>query len=270
MSEHDMNDVPTPPFPPVDGLLTGRVAIVTGAGQGVGEGIAASMARAGATVLLAARRADTGEPAAERIRAAGGAAEFVRCDVTVPADVEAAVAAAVERHGRLDTMVHNAVSPPGVPRPIQDVDDETIALQIATSTTAAFLCARAAFPHLRTDHGSLILLTSPAGIEGSGNLPLYGAVKGAQRGLLKSLALEWGPAGVRVNAIAPVAWTPAMDVATAANPTLEARLRARTPLQRIGDPTDDIGPVAVFLASPLSRHMTGQTLAVDGGRYLGL
>ncbi|MFT5202895.1 MAG: NAD(P)-dependent dehydrogenase (short-subunit alcohol dehydrogenase family) [Candidatus Aldehydirespiratoraceae bacterium] len=265
-----MSTVPTPPLPTVAGLLTGRVAIVTGAGQGVGEGIAASMAAAGAAVVIAARRAETGEPAAERIRANGGTAVFERCDVTNRADVDAAVAAAIAQFDRLDTMVHNAVSPPGPPRPIQEIDDETIALQIATSTTASFHCAQAAFPHLQADYGSLILLTSPAGIEGSGNLPLYGAVKGAQRGLLKSLAREWGPAGVRVNAIAPVAWTPAMDTATAANPTLEARLRGRTPLQRIGDPTDDIGPVAVFLASSLSRHMTGQTLAVDGGRYLGL
>lgn len=270
MSTDGMSTDPLPPTPPVDGLLADRVAIVTGAGQGVGEGIAASLARAGAAVVIAARRAANGEPAAEAIRAEGGRAMFVRCDVTERADVDAAVVAAVAEWGRLDVMVHNAVSPPGPPRPIQEIDDETIALQIATSTTAAFHCAQAAFPHLRADHGALILLTSPAGIEGSGNLPLYGAVKGAQRGLLKSLAREWGPHGVRVNAIAPVAWTPAMDTATAANPTLEARLRARTPLGRIGDPTDDIGPVAVFLASPLSRHMTGQTLAVDGGRYLGL
>ncbi|MEQ8840514.1 MAG: SDR family oxidoreductase [Acidimicrobiales bacterium] len=261
---------PNPPLPHLAGLLDGRVAIVTGAGQGVGEGIAAAMAAAGATVLIAARRAETGEPAAARIRDAGGTAQFVRCDVTERADVDHAVATAIADHGRLDVMVHNAVSPPGPPRQIQDVDDETIALQIATSTTAAFHCAQAAFPYLRADYGTFILLTSPAGIEGSGHLPMYGTVKGAQRGILKSLAREWGPAGVRVNAIAPVAWTPAMDVATEANPTLEARLRGRTPLQRIGDPTDDIGPVAVFLASPMARHMTGQTLAVDGGRYLGL
>ena len=261
---------PVPPLPPLAGLLQDRVAIVTGAGQGVGEGIATAMALAGASVIIAARRAETGEPAAAGIREAGGRAEFVRCDVTDRDDIDAAVATAVDRFGRLDVMVHNAVSPPGPPRPIQDVDDATIAAQIATTTTASFHCAQAAFPHLRADYGSLILLTSPAGIEGSGNLPLYGAVKGAQRGLLKSLAREWGPHGVRVNAIAPVAWTPALVTATKANPALEARLLERTPLQRLGDPTDDIGPVAVFLASALSRHMTGQTLAVDGGRYLGL
>lgn len=254
----------------MSGLLEDRVAVVTGAGQGVGEGIAAAMAEAGAAVVIAARRADNGEPAAQAIRDRGQRALFCRCDVTDRADVDAAVAAALDRWGRLDTMVHNAVSPPGPPRPIQEVDDETIAAQIATSTTATFHCAQAAFPELRANSGSLILLTSPSGIEGSGHLPVYGAVKGAQRGLLKSLAREWGPHKVRVNAVAPVAWTPAMDVATEANPTLQARLIGRTPLGRIGDPTADIGPVAVFLASELARHMTGQTLAVDGGRYLGL
>ena len=261
---------PTPPTASLGGLLEGRVAIVTGAGQGVGQGIAEALATAGASVVIAARRVETGEPVAAGIRAEGGDAVCVRCDVGDGDDVDAVVAATVDRHDRLDIMVHNAVSPPGPPRPIQTIDDDTIAAQIATTTTASFHCARAAFPHLAADYGTLILLTSPAGIEGSGNLPLYGCVKGAQRGLLKSLAREWGPRGVRVNAIAPVAWTPAMDEATAANPTLEARLRGRTPLQRIGDPAADIGPVAVFLASPMSRHMTGQTLAVDGGRYLGL
>lgn len=265
-----MSEFPSPPSADVAGMLAGRVAIVTGAGQGVGQGIAEALAAAGAAVVIAARRTETGEPVAAGIRETGGDATCVRCDVGVEADVAATVAATVERHGRLDIMVHNAVSPPGPPRPIQEIDEATIAAQIATSTTASYLCARTAFAHLTADFGTMILLTSPAGIEGSGNLPLYGCVKGAQRGLLKSLAREWGPAGVRVNAIAPVAWTPAMDDATAANPTLEARLRGRTPLQRIGDPAADIGPVAVFLASPLSRHMTGQTLAVDGGRYLGL
>ena len=173
-------------------------------------------------------------------------------------------------HGRLDIVVHNAVSPPGPPAPVQDVDPDIITAQIATSTTAAHLFARAAHPHLVLSGGSFILLTSPAGMEGSGNLPIYATVKAAQRGILKSLAREWGADGIRVNAIAPVAWTPALTTATEANPTLQARLEARTPLGRIGDPETDIGPVAVFLASGMARHMTGQTLAVDGGRYLGL
>lgn len=254
----------------MSGLLDGRVAIVTGAGQGVGEGIARALAHAGATVVIAARRAANGEPAAEAIRERGGQASFVRCDVTDEADVAAAVDHAITAHGRLDIVVHNAVSPPGPPAPVQDVDPTIIDAQIATSTTAAFLLARASHPHLAANGGSFLLLTSPAGMEGSGNLPIYATVKAAQRGLLKSLAREWGSDGIRVNAIAPVAWTPALVTATDANPTLQARLEARTPLGRIGDPETDIGPVAVFLASDMARHMTGQTLAVDGGRYLGL
>ena len=254
----------------MSGLLDGRVAIVTGAGQGVGEGIARALAGAGAAVVIAARRAENGEPAVATIRDRGHEASFVRCDVTVEADVVAAVDHAVAEHGRLDIVVHNAVSPPGPPAPVQDVDPDIITAQIATSTTAAHLFARAAHPHLVLSGGSFILLTSPAGMEGSGNLPIYATVKAAQRGILKSLAREWGADGIRVNAIAPVAWTPALTTATEANPTLQARLEARTPLGRIGDPETDIGPVAVFLASGMARHMTGQTLAVDGGRYLGL
>ena len=251
-------------------LLERRVAIVTGAGQGIGEGIARALAAAGASVVIAARRAENGEPAAAAIRQRGDAARFVRRDVTNAWSVGACVEETVEVHGRLDIVVHNAVSPPGPPTAIQDIDPDVIDAQIATSTTAAYLLAHAAHPHLTVTNGSFVLLTSPAGMEGSGNLPVYATVKGAQRGLLKSLAREWGSDGVRVNAIAPVAWTPALVDATDANPTLRPRLEARTPLGRIGDAELDVGPVAVFLASDMARHMTGQTLAVDGGRYLGL
>ena len=250
--------------------LAGQVAIVTGAGQGVGAGIAAALAGAGAAVVVATRRASTGEPAAAAIRAAGHDAVFIRCDVTHGDDVQAAVTAAVERFGGLDVVVHNAVSPPGPPRPVQFTDDDVIAAQIATSTTAAYYCARASLAHLRRRPGSMILLTSPAGVEGSANLPVYATVKAAQRGILKSLAREWGPYGVRVNAIAPVARTPAMDAAVAANPALEERLAGRTALGRIGDATADIGPVAVFLASDAAGYITGQTIVADGGGFLGL
>ena len=227
-------------------LLNNKVAMVTGAGQGVGEGIARALAYAGAAVMIAARRANNGVPAASAIQQHGGTAAFVRCDVTNRAAVDTAVAATVDRFGGLDVMVHNAVSPPGPPAPIQDIADSLIEAQIATAVTATFHCAQASLRHLRERGGSLILLTSAAGIEGSANLPLYATVKGAQRGILKSLAREWGPFGVRVNAIAPVAQTRAMTDAFAANPTLQARLNARTPLGRMGDPETDIGQLRCF------------------------
>ncbi len=250
--------------------LEGQVAMVTGAGQGVGAGLAGALAGAGAAVVVATRRAVTGEPVAASIRAAGHKAVFVRCDVTNADDVNAAVQLAVKRFGGLDVMVHNAVSPPGPPCPLQQTNSDTIPAQIATATTATYLCARASLAQLRRKPGCMILLTSPAGVEGSGNLPVYATVKAAQRGILKSLAREWGPFGVRVNAIAPVARTPAMHAAALANPGLEERLADRTALRRVGDAFADIGPVAVFLASDNARYVTGQTIVADGGGFLGL
>jgi len=251
-------------------LLEGRVAIVTGAGGGVGRGIAQAMAAHGATVVIAARRVETGEPVADEIRAAGGEAVCIRTDVTERADLAACVAATVERYGRLDTFVHNALASTDAPGRIQDIGAGHWDDMVRTAVRASFDAAQVAFPHLRAVGGSLILVTSAAGVEGSAYLPVYGMVKAAQRGLGKSLAREWGPDGVRVNLLGPVAMTPAMERAYRENPVLEQRLVQRTPLRRIGDPTTDIGPAVVLLASDLARFVTGQTLMVDGGGYLGL
>ena len=125
-------------------------------------------------------------------------------------------------------------------------------------------------PQLRERSGTLILITSAAGVEGSPYIPAYGVVKAAQRGLAKSLAREWGPLGIRVNCIGPVAWSPAMERSAEGSPVfLEGRLLDRTPLRRIGEPEADIGPVAVFLASDMSRYVTGQTIIADGGGFTG-
>jgi 3-oxoacyl-[acyl-carrier protein] reductase len=250
-------------------LLEGRTVVVTGAGGGVGEGIALACAEHGAAVVIAARRTETGDPVAEAIRARGGRALSVRCDVSVAGDVHAAVEAAVAEFGRLDAMVHNALAPVGPPHGIEDVPDETFRSMMNTAVRASYLCATAAYPHLRANRGSLLLLTSAAGVEGSPYIPAYGLVKAAQRGMAKSLAREWGPDGVRVNCIGPVAMTPAMEVAAKDSPVFtDGLLVNRTALRRIGDPEADIGPVAVFLLSDLARYMTGQTLIVDGGGFM--
>jgi 3-oxoacyl-[acyl-carrier protein] reductase len=252
-------------------LLGGKTAIVTGAGQGVGEGIARALAAAGADVVIAARRVETGEAAAEAIRARGHSAICLACDVAERADVDRVVARTVARFGRLDVMVHNALSPVGPLAEVQDAADETWDALLRTGVRASFSCAQAAFAHLRArPNSSYLLITSPAGIEGSGDRAIYGAVKAAQRGFAKSLAREWGPHGIRVNLIGPVAMTPALEKAYTANPQLEARLIGRTPLRRVGDPEADIGSVAVFLASELARFVTGQTIISDGGGFLGL
>jgi NAD(P)-dependent dehydrogenase (short-subunit alcohol dehydrogenase family) len=254
----------------VSGLLDEKTVVVTGAGGGIGEGIALACASAGANVVVAARRRETGDPVAAEIERRGGTALSLRCDVTVRADVEAVVDSTVARFGALDCMVHNALAPVGPPGTIEDVSDDTWRSMMGTAVRASYLCATAAYPHLVASGGTLILIASAAGVEGSPYLPAYGMVKAAQRGFAKSLAQEWGPDGIRVNCIGPVAMTPAMEVAAENSPVFtDGLLIGRTPLRRIGNPEADIGPVAVFLASDLARYMTGQTLMVDGGSFTG-
>lgn len=252
----------------MSGDLTGRAVVVTGAGGGVGMGIALACAAAGADVVVAARRTETGDPVAAEIERRGGRARSLRCDVTRADDVQTAVDTAVAEFGGLHCMVHNALAPVGEPRPVTDVDDDTFRAMMGTAVRASYLCASVAYPHLVASGGSLILLASAAGVEGSPYLPAYAMVKAAQRGLAKSLAKEWGPAGVRVNCIGPVAMTPAMEVVAETSPVFtDGLLVGRTPLRRIGDPEADIGPVAVFLAGDGARYVTGQTLMVDGGGF---
>lgn len=248
-----------------------RTAIVTGAGQGVGRGIALALAEAGYAVVVAARRAETGEAVAEEVRARGVPGLCLETDVTDPAAVHATVERTVDELGALDVMVHNALRAPS-PHRMESVGlDEWDELS-RTAVWGSFFCARSAHPHLKASEGGgrLVLVTSPAGVEASAGLPLYGPVKAAQRAMIKSLAREWGPDGITVNGIAPVAVTPALEKAFAENPDLRPRIEARTPLRRLGDPELDIGGVVVFLSSRAAGYVTGQTIVCDGGSFTGL
>src|SRR4051794_28732854 len=162
--------------------LAGRTAIVTGAGQGVGEGIARRLAAEGANVVVAARRADTGEPVAAAIRAAGGSAVCIATDVSSRRSVDACVASTVERFGSLQIMVHNAFRG-GIPHRLEEADLDTHWPHMSrTGVWAVLYCGQAAWPHLRASgaNGRFIILTSPSGIEGSANIPLYSPVKAAE------------------------------------------------------------------------------------------
>lgn len=252
--------------------------MVTGAGQGVGEGIARRLAAEGARVVIAARRAMTGEPVAEAIRRDGGEAICIVTDVAESTSIEACVNETVEHFGRLDIMVHNAFTG-GRPHRLEEADLAVHWEAMSrTAVWASLVCARTAFSHLvassqrplGTGAGRLILVTSPSGVEGSANIPLYSAAKAAQRSIAKSLAREWGPHGVTVNCLGPVAGSPALIQAFERNPALQSAIEARTPLGRVGDVTSDIGSVALFLASDDAAFVTGQTVICDGGSFLGL
>ena len=251
-------------------MLSGRTVLVTGASQGVGRGLALAAGSAGAAVLVTARNLAAAESVAAEIRDRGhhDAAAF-RCDVTARAEVEAAIAEASTRFGRLDAVVHNATSRfSGRPTLPEDITDEDWNDQVAVGLRGAYYCAQAAFPALKASGGAFIVLVSNAGIEGSLPLPVYSAIKGAQRGMVKSLAREWGPDGVRVNALAPVAMTPAMADFFAAQPQAREHIEFGSALRRVGDSETDIGHALNFLIGTDSAFITGQTLVVNGGAFL--
>ena len=248
------------------GALAGRTIVVTGAGGGVGRGIALACAARGAHLVIASPR-ENGEQTAQLIAMRGGSAVWVRCDVTVRADIEETIA----RAERLDAFVHNATSRrSSEPDLVEEISEECWADHASVTLRASYHCAQLALPKLRETRGALVLMTSPAGMEGSRMLPAYGMVKGALRGFAKSLAREWGPLDVRVNLVSPLALTPAMENAIREDPPLADRLARRVPLGRLGDPETDIGAAVAFLVGPDSSYVSGQTMVVDGGRFMGL
>ncbi|MCD9624765.1 SDR family NAD(P)-dependent oxidoreductase [Rhabdothermincola salaria] len=268
----DSGAAPSPTELGIDGLLDGRVVLVTGAAAGVGRGVALAAAAAGATVGLGVRRPEGGEAVAAEIATLGGPPAMVlRGDVTDPDQVRGSVEDLVAAHGRLDAVVHNATSN----RSSEPVELETASLDLwqehaSVALTAAFRLARVAHPHLARSRGAYLLMVSPAGIDGSGPLGFYSMVKAGQRGFVKALAREWGPDGIRVNGVAPLAVTPALENRFTVDPSMHERLRALIPLGWFGDPAADIGPPSVFLCSDAARYVTGQTLVVSGGRFTGL
>lgn len=255
------------------GLLDGRTVFITGAGAGLGRGTALAAADAGAHVVVTSL-SENGRDTAAEIADRGGVATWIACDVSDQDAVGAAVERAVELTGRLDGMVHNAFA-----RPRWDVDGarelerfplELWEHEVSVSLRGAYFCALAAFPHLVASKGRLILLTSAGGIEGDRDKPAYGACKGALRAMTKSLAREWGPLGVTVNAVSPFATSPSFERGWKENPKAKEVTQRLTALHRLGEAEQDVAPPIVFLLSDLSRYVTGTTLMADGGRYLAL
>lgn len=254
-----------------NGLLDGKVAVVTGASSGIGRGIALAFAEQGAAVVVADRQAEPregGTPTAEAITAGGGTATFARCDVTDGDDVDRALDAA-EQLGGLDVLVNNA----GILRPgpflefSMDAFDETMAVNVRAVFQA---CQAAARRMVAGRGGSIVNLSSYAGFQGSAGIAAYAASKGAVRLLTYALADELGPHGVRVNAIHPGLIDTAINhidvpvLDEAGEPGDE--LRASIPLRRQAQPME-VGTAAVFLASDMASYVNGVSLPVDGGMF---
>lgn len=249
-------------------ILDGKVALITGASQGVGLGIARSFAREGAALVITGRSADKLEQAAAELRALGARTVTCAGDTRLRADAEAAVRKAVEELGGLDVLVNNAqTSRPGTL--IEDIDDETIRMTVESGLYGTLHHMQAAFPHIKQrGGGSIVNFGSREGIFGGKGFGIYAATKEAIRGLSRTAAREWGAHGIRVNVICPAALSPVAIDYLEANPEQAAMYRKEIALGRFGDPEADIGPAALFLASDQSRYVTGQTINVDGGQMM--
>jgi 2-hydroxycyclohexanecarboxyl-CoA dehydrogenase len=248
------------------GKLTGRVALVTGAGQGVGRGVALAMAEEGASVVLAGRTASKVEAVAEGVRALGASALACACDVGVRAEVDAAVAAAVKRFGRLDVLVNNAQS--STQAPLEDTTEDEVELAWRSGSLGTFYGMQAAFPHLKERGGVVINFGSTTALIGDPSFGAYAMAKEAIRGLSRVAAKEWGRYGIRVNVVVPTALSPAALAFRDSNPERFAGYLELIPLGRMGDPQDDIGRAVAALASDDLQYLTGATLMLNGGRVL--
>jgi NAD(P)-dependent dehydrogenase (short-subunit alcohol dehydrogenase family) len=247
--------------------LSGKVALITGAGQGLGLGIAEAFADEGALLALTGRREAVLKSAAESLAGRGAKVITIVADSRRREDARKAIDATVKAFGRLDILVNNAQSStPG--KPFSELDDDTIDLTIESGLYGTIYHMQEAFPHLKVHGGSIINLGSREGIFGGLNMSIYAATKEGIRGLSRSAAREWGRDGVRVNVLCPAALSPVAANYLDSHPDEAKMYLAQTSLGYFGNSLKDIGPVAVFLASAEARYVTGQTINADGGQMM--
>jgi NAD(P)-dependent dehydrogenase (short-subunit alcohol dehydrogenase family) len=242
--------------------LDGRVAVVTGGSRGLGLAAAQSLAAAGASIVVTSRSASSCDDAVERIRSAGGKAVAVSADVGDLDDHHRIIAAAVNTFGRLDVLVNNA----GISQHVlvEDVDAATYDRVHAVNAKGPVFLAQAALPHLEANGvGSVINVLSVGVWNGGASMMLYRSSKSALLGATMVMAKEWGPKGVRVNALAPGTFLTDMVTENLDEQTM-AIVRGMTPVGRIAAP-EEIGATVVYLAADASSFVTGSVLRIDGG-----
>jgi NAD(P)-dependent dehydrogenase (short-subunit alcohol dehydrogenase family) len=244
--------------------LSGRVAIVTGGGQGVGRGIALALASEGARLVLAGRTRETLERTAAEVGERGTSAVSVVCDVGERDQVDAMVVRAVGEFGGVDILVNNAQTVRT--GRVLDITPGDVDLVWRSGFVGTLNCMQAAYPHLLERRGVIVNVGTAAALRpdpvGYG---LYSAVKEGIRTLTRTAAVEWGP-DIRVNCIIPLALSPSLERWITDRPEESERFLATVPMRRIGDCEDDIGRVVAFLVGPDASYVTGVTLTVDGGQ----
>lgn len=244
--------------------LEGKVAIITGSSRGIGRAIAETMAGLGAKVVISSRKEDACREVADGIRANGGEALVVPCNISRKEEVEALVARTNEHWGRIDILVCNAAVNPTY-GPLSTLTDEAFDKIMGSNVKSnLWLCNKVLPGMAERGGGAVVIISSIAGIRGTDVIGAYGISKAADFALARNLAVEWGPQNIRVNCVAPGLVKTDFARALWENEKALQQRNAATPLRRIGEP-GEIGPVAAFLASPAASFITGQIIVADGG-----
>jgi NAD(P)-dependent dehydrogenase (short-subunit alcohol dehydrogenase family) len=244
--------------------LSGQVAVVTGSSKGIGRSAAEIMAALGAKVVVSSRKADACEAVAAGIRKAGGEAIVIPCNISHKEELEGLVKGTLKQWGRIDTLVCNAAINPYF-GPLEKIPDEVFDKIMATNIKSNLWLCNFALPGMAEQGGgSIVIVSSVAGLRGTAQIGAYCISKAADMQLTRSLAVEWSPRGVRVNCVAPGLVKTDFARTLWEDPERMKRIDSITPLRRIGEP-DEIGGVVAFLASKASSFMTGAVVVADGG-----
>jgi len=244
--------------------LDGKVAIVTGSSKGIGRAIVETMAGLGAAVVVSSRKIGPCEEVRDGITAKGGKAIAVACNTGYREQLKALVKATVDAFGRIDAVVANVAVNPYY-GPLKGVSEEAWDKIMSVNVKSTLWLANMTCPEIaRQGGGSFTLISSIGALHGNTAIPAYNVSKIAEIGLMRNLAVEWGPEKIRVNAILPGLVRTDFARALWENPATMRQVEAGTPLGRIGE-VEDLGGVGAFLATPAAAYITGQTIVVDGG-----
>jgi NAD(P)-dependent dehydrogenase (short-subunit alcohol dehydrogenase family) len=248
--------------------LSGNVAIVTGSSRGIGRAIAERLAQHGAKVVVSSRKLDACEEVVEAIRGKGGEAFAHACNIGRKEDLQGLVNAAIQKWGGVDTLICNAAVNPYY-GPALDMSDEAYDKVMAANVRSNFWLTNMVLPQMaERGGGSIIIVSSVAGLLGTPVIGVYGISKAADMALARNICVEWGSKNVRANCIAPGLVRTDFARALWENPEVYEKTIRMYPLRRIGEP-DEIAGAAVFLAAKSGSFMTGQTIVIDGGGMVG-
>lgn len=248
-----------------DKRLDGQVALITGAGQGTGRGIALAMGKEGARIVLVGRTSSKIEAVAAELAAFGCNARAIVCDITSPSEVSQAIAETMQAYGRLDALINNAHSLTST-APVEATTLDDLAINYQSGPLGTFYMMQAAFPLLKERGGTVINFGSSVAIEAAKGYAAYAMAKEAIRALTRVAAREWGQFDIRVNCICPTSRSPSMLKWEEADPKGFAAIAAQVPLGRMGDPEMDIGRAVMALCTDDFGYLTGATLMLNGGR----